>query len=74
MEKIVPTFRRRLFWAHDFHNRKYDQLEDWMTDNKLVMNPEKTHLMVLGNKKSIRTNISVTARDCIIMPTESEKM
>ena len=31
--------------------RKYNVLEEWVNANKLVINADKTHLMVLGPKK-----------------------
>ena len=31
---------------------KYNMLEQWMNNNKLVINPDKTHIMVIGTKKS----------------------
>ena len=30
---------------------KYNKLAEWMNSNKLVINPEKTHLMVMGSRK-----------------------
>ena len=32
-------------------SRKYSLIEDWLNGNKLVINPCKTHLMVMGPKK-----------------------
>ena len=36
-------------------------LEDWMNGNKLVVNPDKTHLLVMGTKQMAgsRTNVSM---------------
>ena len=31
--------------------RKFQLLENWVSDNKLVINPDKTHLLVMGPKK-----------------------
>ena len=55
-------------------NQKYDRLEEWMTQNKLVMNPEKTHFMILGPKKISRDNFHINAGEFVIKPTESEKL
>ena len=32
-------------------SRKYVLLEDWINGNRLVINPDKTHLMVMGSKR-----------------------
>ena len=53
---------------------KYNQLEEWMNNNKLVINPDKTHIMVIGSKKAARDQISIVAGDCCIKPTETEKL
>ena len=55
-------------------NDKYDSLEEWMAENKLVVNPEKTHFMILGPKKIDRDMFSITAGEYTIKPTESEKL
>ena len=34
---------------------KYSMLEDWMNNSKLVINPDKTHMMVMGTRKSVQT-------------------
>ena len=55
---------------------KYSKLAEWMNSNKLVINPEKTHLMVMGSRKhrNKRKNVRMVAGDHIIVPTESEKL
>ena len=55
---------------------KYNLLEQWMTNNKLVINPDKTHLMVMGNKsmEPLRQQISMMAGNYIIHPTSTEKL
>ena len=57
-------------------SRKYSLLEDWLNGNKLVINPDKTHLMVMGPKKfsARRNQVSIQAGLFTIKPTESEKM
>ena len=56
--------------------RKYSMFEDWMNGNKLVVNQDKTHVMVMGTKKMSenRKLVSMTAGDFIIHPTETEKL
>ena len=55
---------------------KYNKLEEWMNANKLVINPDKTHLMVMAAKKdkAKRRQVSMKAGDFTIQPTESEKL
>ena len=54
---------------------KYNLLEDWMNSNKLVINPDKTHLMVMAsqnNKK--RVEVSLQAGEYTIKPSVTEKL
>ena len=55
---------------------KYNQLEEWMNNNKLVINPDKTHLMVIGSDKAtrIRQQVNIMAGEYCIKPTETEKL
>ena len=55
---------------------KYNKLENWMNANKLFINPDKTHLMVMADeKKSVkRQHVAIKAGEYIIKPTENEKM
>ena len=55
---------------------KYKKLEDWMNSNKLVINPDKTHLMVMGDRRvaALRNTVSIQAGRHIITPTQKEKM
>ena len=55
---------------------KYNLLEQWMNNNKLVINPDKTHLMVIGKKKSadFRKQVSLMAGGYCITPSETEKL
>ena len=57
-------------------SRKYNLLEEWISGNKLVINPDKTHLMVMGPKKfSVRRNqVSIQTGPFTIYPTETEKL
>ena len=56
--------------------RKFKLLEDWVNSNKLVINAEKTHLIVMGPKKveNRRKEVSIKAGQFTIKPTESEKL
>jgi hypothetical protein len=56
--------------------RKYGLLEEWISANKLAINPDKTHLMVMGSKKisARRNQFSIQAGPFTINPTESEKL
>ena len=56
--------------------RKYSLLEEWINGNKLVINADKTHLLVLGPKKIARKRdlVSIQAGPFNIKPTESEKL
>ena len=55
---------------------KYELLEDWMNCNKLVINPDKTHLMVMGTRKSAvkRNEVNINVGASTIYPTETEKL
>ena len=55
---------------------KYRLLERWMNNNKLVINPDKTHLMVIGSDRSgrARQQVSMMAGEHSIKPTETEKL
>ena len=56
--------------------QKYEKLAEWMNANKLVINPDKTHLMVMGSRKHTakRKQVSMMAGDFIIKPSETEKL
>ena len=53
---------------------KYNKLEEWMNNNKLVINPDKTHLMVMGTSAHLRQQVSMIAGGFCIRPTETEKL
>ena len=40
-----------LLFSQEVLTNKYNLLEEWMHANKLVINPDKTHLMVMASKK-----------------------
>ena len=56
--------------------RKYNLLEEWISGNRLVINPDKTHLMVMGPKKisGKRTQVSIQAGTFTIYPSETETL
>ena len=47
-----------------------------MNNNKLVINPDKTHMMVMGNKKAaqLRNQVTMMAGNFLIKPTDTEKL
>ena len=49
---------------------KYNLLEEWMSNNKLVINPDKTHMMLIGTNKSaeLRKQVSMMAGGFSIKP------
>ena len=55
---------------------KYTLLENWMNSNKLVINPEKTHLMVLGSRRMRQETrkVNVQVGNLSICPTDTEKL
>ena len=55
---------------------KYNKLEEWMNANKLVLNADKTHLMVMATKKNSvkRKQVSMQAGDFTILPSVTEKL
>ena len=57
---------------------KYNKLEEWMNANKLVINPDTTHLMVMATKSKTNTakrkEVSMRAGGFTIKPSETEKL
>ena len=56
--------------------RKYSMLEDWMNGNKLVVNQDKTHVLVMGTKKMAanRNKVSIRSGQYNIKPSVTEKL
>ena len=56
--------------------RKYGMLEEWMNGNKLVVNPDKTHVLVMGTQcmAANRRKVSMQAGQFTIKPTVTEKL
>jgi hypothetical protein len=61
---VDPTVLSRVL------TEKYNMLEDWMNNNMLVINPDKTHLMVMGTRKTAarRQQVSMMAGTYVISP------
>ena len=57
-------------------SEQYDTIADYMAANKLVINGEKTHLVVMGNKKAenIRNQVSLSAGEHLVIPSQTEKL
>ena len=55
---------------------KFCKLAEWMHSNKLVLNSDKTHLLVLGSRRHINLTalVTVKAGESTIRPSESEKL
>ena len=55
---------------------QYEKIEDYMASNRLVINADKTHLVVMGTKKTAakRNEVFVEAGGYIISPSETEKL
>ena len=54
---------------------KYRKLEMWMNANRLVINADKTHLMVMASRgNKAREQVSINAGGYIICPSETEKL
>ena len=53
---------------------KNNLLENCMNNNRLVINPDKTHMMVMGNKnvEPLRQQIIMMAGNFITHPTKTE--
>ena len=56
--------------------RQYKRLAEYMGDNKLVINNDKTHLLVMGSKKDeeARKMVYIDTGSVIITPVETEKL
>ena len=54
----------------------YDTSSKYMSSNKLVINPDKTHLMVMAPRKlaSRSKKVTVQAGEFTMKPTESERL
>ena len=55
---------------------QYSLIADYMAANKLVINADKTHLVVMGSKKlnNLRNSVRLSAGPYTILPTANEKL
>ena len=56
--------------------RKFEMLQLWMNANRLVLNPDKTHLIVMGSRRHrhARKEVSLVASGHVIKPSVTEKL
>ena len=57
-------------------SNQYENIADYMAANKLVINGDKTHLVVMGSKNAEdqRRQVSLSAGQHIITPSQTEKL
>ena len=57
-------------------SEQYDRISEYMSANKLVINGEKTHLVVMGTKRTAarRQEVSINAGGHTITPSRTEKL
>ena len=57
-------------------SEQYKNLAEYMGDNRLVINDDKTHLLVMGSKKHAedRERVSINTGTVVVTPLESEKL
>ena len=57
-------------------SEQYDIIADYMADNRLVINADKTHVVVMGNKKAadLRRQVSLSAGEHLVVPSQTEKL
>ena len=55
---------------------QYKRLAEYMGDNKLVINDDKTHLLVMGTTKhdANRGSVTIDTGTCIVKPVPSHKL
>ena len=60
----------------DMLTGQYRNLAQYMGDNRLVINNDKTHLLVMGSKRQAqaRTHVRVNTGTVTIIPVETEKL
>ena len=58
-------------------SEQYRKLADYMGDNKLVINDEKTHLLVMGaggsKLQAARSEVRIDTGTVMVAPVETEK-
>ena len=57
-------------------SEQYKKLAEYMGDNKLVVNADKTHLIVMGTERfsAVRPLVQIVAGNEVIKPTPTEKL
>ena len=57
-------------------SQQYRKLANYMSDNKLVINDDKTHLLVMAGPKfqAVRPQVSINTGTVTITPVETEKL
>ena len=57
-------------------SEQYKRLAEYMGDNKLVINDDKTHLLVMGSRKhaALRAQVSIDTGTVMVTPRETEKL
>ena len=57
-------------------SEQYVKIADYMGDNKLVINDDKTHLLVMGGQKfkDVRPLVNINTGTVIVKPVETEKL
>ena len=60
----------------DTLTNQYKKIAEYMVSNRLVINDDKTHLVVLGTKRTAarRNEVTLQAGNHTILPTKSEKL
>ena len=55
---------------------QYKKLAQYMGDNKLVINDDKTHLLVMGTRKHnvLRSEVSINTGTVMVKPVPTEKL
>ena len=58
-------------------NAKYEVLANYMANNRLKLNDEKTHLLIMSTRQKLRVTdikVKISAKNEVIKPIESEKL
>ena len=55
---------------------QYRKLAEYMGDNKLVINDDKTHLLVMGTARhdAVRSEVSINTGTVVVKPVTTEKL
>ena len=74
MLMIVPTCTPNIL--SEKLSAQYKTLAQYMGDNKLVINDDKTHLLVMGTRKhnALRSEVSINTGTVMVRPVPSDKL